>query len=250
MTFPSKSRLYGIGIFTTIAFRDGKLLFWEKHWRRIVRDAKTVGIDLSEHPETKVLFDTADVIAASAINDGRVRITFADEAAGPHWPAAPPLNTTSLDILVGDARPVPSPLRLGVSPYLVNSTSPLAGVKSCNYLENILAIREAKSRGFDEAVRVNERGHITGGCMSNIFWVKDGQTFTPALSTGCLPGTTREFVLESLECVEVEIELNELNNADAIYLTSAGLGIAAVAELDGKQLKNSPHPITELLAEL
>lgn len=247
--FPSKSRLYGIGIFTTIAFRRGELLLWDKHWRRIVRDAETVGIDLSEYSEAKVLTDVVDAIAAAGLTDGRVRITLADETAGPHWPAAPPLRTTSLDILVGDARPVPDPFRLGVSPYLVNSRSPLAGVKSCNYLENILAIKEAKGRGLNEAVRTNERGHITGGCMSNVFWLKGERLFTPALSTGCLPGTTREFVLENVKCDEVEAELKELDTADAVYMTSAGLGIAAVQELDGKQLGNLPHPITDLFSK-
>ena len=136
--FPSQARLYGKGIFTTIAFRNGKLLFWEKHWRRIIRNAEAVGIDLTEHTETEVRSETADAISASRLADGRVRITFADEAAGPHWPAAAASFGSSLDILVGESRPVASPLRLGVSPYLVNSRSPLAGVKSCNYLENIL----------------------------------------------------------------------------------------------------------------
>lgn len=248
--FPSQARLYGKGIFTTIAFRDGKLLFWEKHWRRIVRDSEAVGIDLSEHSETEVHSDVADAIAAGGLTDGRVRITFADETAGPHWPTVNPLTTTSLDILVGGMRSVADGLRLGVSPYLFNSTSPLAGVKSCNYLENVLAIKEAKSRGFNEAVRVNERGHIAGGCMSNVFWLKGEKLFTPSLSTGCLPGTTREFVLENLECDEVEADLKELENADAVYLTSAGLGVATVAELDGRQPAGPPNPITELLAEL
>lgn len=248
--FPSKGRLYGKGIFTTIAFRRGKLLLWEKHWRRIVRDAKAVGIDLNEYSETEGLSATAAAIAASRLTDGRVRITFADETAGPHWPADAAYESTSIDILVGETRSVVRPLRLGVSPYSVNSRSPLAGVKSCNYLENILAISEAKERGFNESVRLNENGHITGGCMSNIFWLKGDRLFTPSLSTGCLPGTTRAFVLENLDCNEVEAELNELETAEAIYLTSAGLGIAAVNELNGKQLPNPPHPITELFADL
>lgn len=248
--FPSQARLYGKGIFTTIAFRNGKLLFWEKHWRRIIRNAEASGIDLTEYTEAEVLSQTADAISASRLADGRVRLTFADEAAGPHWPAAVASGSTDLDILVGGTRSVTGPLRLGLSPYLANSTSPLAGVKSCNYLENILAIDEAKSRGFQEAVRLNESGHITGGSMANIFWLKGEELFTPSLSTGCLPGTTREFVLENLDCAEVEAELKDLNYADAVYLTSAGLGVAAVDELNGKQLPNPPHPITELLAEL
>lgn len=150
--------------------------------------------------------------------------------------------------MTGDLRPVPEEFRLTVSPYTVNSCSPLVGVKSCNYLENLLAIDEAKKRGFHEAIRVNERGFVTGGCMSNIFWLKDEVLYTPSLSTGCLAGTTREFVLESMECREVGIVIDGLNKAEEIFLTSAGLGVARVAEFEGRPLQKSDHPILTLLS--
>ena len=131
----------------------------------------------------------------------------------------------------GDLREVPDKLRLTVSPFLVNSTSPLAGIKSCNYLENILALEEAKKRGFDEAVRLNERGEIVAACLANIFWRKNEQLFTPSLATGCLAGTTREFVLENETGFETKAGLEVLKNADEIFLTSAGLGICKISEL-------------------
>ncbi|MEO6589891.1 MAG: aminotransferase class IV, partial [Pyrinomonadaceae bacterium] len=119
-----------------------------------------------------------------------------------------------------------------ISPFLVNSTSPLAGVKSCDYLENIIALEEAEQRGFDEAVRLNERGEIVSACMANIFWRKSGRLFTPLLKTGCLAGTMREFVLENEDGFEIKMSLDSLENADEIFLTSAGLGICKVSEFD------------------
>jgi branched-subunit amino acid aminotransferase/4-amino-4-deoxychorismate lyase len=145
---------------------------------------------------------------------------------------------------------MPSPFRVTTSPYPVNSRSPLAGIKSCNYLENILAIDEAKGRGFHEAIRVNERGHVTSGCMANVFWLSGGKLFTPASSTGCLPGTTREFVLENLACEEVEAEIGELGSAKAIFLTSAGLGVVAVNEFDGRTLGGRDHRIVQVWRDL
>jgi len=103
-------------------------------------------------------------------------------------------------------------------------------------------------RGFGEAAQLNERGQITTACMANIFWLKDEVLYTSALTTGCLPGTTREFVLENLECNEVEAGIGELKSADEIFLTSAGTGIVQVHEFDGRPLNREPHPITGLLA--
>lgn len=243
---PSAAALYGKGVFTTIAIRDRQPFLWDKHWRRLIDNAKTVGIELSAYSEEHSLDQLTTSIETDGIKNGRARLTFTDESPSPIWSNQPTLKT-SLHIVTGDLRPVPDAFRLTVSPYTINSRSPLAGVKSCNYLENLLAIEEAKTRGFHEAVRVNERGFITGGCMSNIFWLKDGMLYTPTLTTGCLPGTTREFVLENLECRESEVRIEELSKADAIFLTSAGLGVTQVAEYEGKPMQRSDHPILKLL---
>ncbi len=239
--------LYGKGIFTTIAIREGQLFLWDKHWWRLNDNAKIVGIDLTAQSENQILDQLTESIKKKGILNGRARLTFSDESTSPIWQGESPAKT-NLNIITGDRRPVPDEFRLTVSPYTVNSRSPLTGVKSCNYLENLLAVEEAKKRGFHEAVRVNECGHITGGCMSNIFWLRDEVLYTPSLSTGCLPGTTREFVLENLESQEVEAGIDELNQADAIFLTSAGLGITQVAEYEAKRIETTNHPILTLLS--
>ena len=82
--------------------------------------------------------------------------------------------------------------------------------------------------------------------MANLFWTKDGKLFTPSLRTGCLAGTTREYILENIECKEVEVGIDEINRADSIFLTSAGLGIARVGEFDGKRLDADRHEIEKL----
>jgi branched-subunit amino acid aminotransferase/4-amino-4-deoxychorismate lyase len=120
-------------------------------------------------------------------------------------------------------------------------------VKSCNYLENNLAREDARLRGSEEAIRLNEKRYVTSGCMSNIFWTIEGKLYTPAISTGCLPGTTREYVLENLECEEVEAGAEDIRRADDVYFTSAGIGVAAATELEGKKLARARHPILELL---
>jgi branched-subunit amino acid aminotransferase/4-amino-4-deoxychorismate lyase len=242
----SGAALYGNGIFTTIAIFNGEPFLWEKHWRRLVDNCDKVGLEIGGFTERQVQDYLSEIINRNAVRDGRARITIFDEAASAFWSHASELRT-SIFILTAERRPTSHPLRLTISPHRTSSTSPLAGIKSCNYLDKHLARSEARDRGFNEAVQLNERGEIVSACMANLFWTKNEKLFTPSLETGCLAGTTREFVIENLKCAEVEAGGAELNDADDIFLTSAGVGIIRVDELDGRSLKLDPHPITGLL---
>jgi 4-amino-4-deoxychorismate lyase len=217
----SSASLYGKGVFTTIAIYGGKPFLWEKHWRRLYENSGKLGIKLIDEETCKT--EILRLIEANKILNGRMRITFVDESASKIW-QFPTENKTSFLIITADLREV-SNINLTVSPFTVNSTSPLANIKSCNYLEQILALEDAQNRGFNEAIRLNECGEITSAAMANIFWLKDEKLFTPSLKTGCLAGTTREFILENYKCFEVENGLESLENADDIFLTSSGITI-------------------------
>ena len=115
--------------------------------------------------------------------------------------------------------------------------SPIAGIKSVNYLEHALCWEEARARDFDESVVLNERGEVVSATMANLFWVIDGTLHTPSLSTGAISGVTRARVLGlanelSIPHVEGVYELSHLSDADEIFLTSSGLGVAIVTTFD------------------
>ena len=242
----SASTLYGRGIFTTIAIRGGSPLFWEKHWARLTRDSAKVGVDMSAHAEAFVFGELAKAIMDDGIVDGRARITFLDQRPGTVWPGTA-VENTAMSIIAAGARGSAKKFSLTASPYRVNQYSPLAGVKSCNYLENILALEEARGRGFDEGIRINNEGAITGVCTANIYWLKGGVLFTPSLSTGCLPGTTREHILENLGCHEVAMPIDTLAAVEAIFLSSAGLGVIRASDLENRTFEPADHPILHLV---
>jgi branched-subunit amino acid aminotransferase/4-amino-4-deoxychorismate lyase len=128
-------------------------------------------------------------------------------------------------------------LSLAVSPYRANTFSPLTGIKSLNYLEHVLSWEEAQSRDFDEAVVLNERGEIVSATTANLFWAKNGTLHTPNLSTGALAGITRECVIELanrsfIPLLEGIYEMQDLTEADEIFLTSSSLGVAPVTTFD------------------
>jgi branched-subunit amino acid aminotransferase/4-amino-4-deoxychorismate lyase len=229
----SNAALYGKGIFTTVAVHDSIAFLWEKHWHRLSADAQKVGVSLEEFPEQKVEKSLRETIEKNNFKTGRARLTFYDETPGSVWQPDSERKTNLL-IQTANFRAVPENFRLTVSPYRINSTSALAGVKSCNYLENILALERAKAEGFDEAVRLNEKDEVVSACQANVFWMRNGKIFTPSLESGCLKGTTREFILESFTVEERKANLAELYNADEIFLTSAGIGIVN-CELENDQ---------------
>jgi len=242
----SGALLYGSGVFTTLAILNGEPFLIEKHWHRLTRDAGKIGIDMSAFAASDVKTALTDAISGHGVTSGRARITFWDGSTPAIWSSRHD-GEAFLSILVAERRKMPSELRIGISPHFINSTSPLVGIKSCNYLEPLMAFDEAKSRGFDEALRLNERGEVASACMANVFWLKDERLFTPSLTTGCLAGTTREYVLENTECEEVEAGIEAIREADEIFLTSAGIGVLTVAMFEGKNLKNTGHPITKVL---
>jgi len=226
---------------------NGEPWLWDKHWRRLIHGAAVLGIDTSGLAEANIRRDLNERIRTSGLTSVKARITINDERNSPLWSAEHHDVSPSVSILTAPLREVPTRFRLGISPFPVNSRSPIAGMKTCNYLDQLLALRTAMAGGFDEAVRLNERGHLTSAAMANIFWLKDDRIYTPALSTGCLAGTTREFVCENLGASEVEADLEELNDAEALFLTSAGLGVVRIADLEGRELAPVDHDILSVV---
>jgi len=240
----STAAFYGRGVFTTVAIYAGEPFLWDKHLARLRRDMERVG--LSKTDLSSIENSLVRLLRMNEVDNGRARITVFDRSSGPIWGNGDAAGSTVL-IMTGDLRETDSEFRLTVSPFPINSRSPLAGIKSCNYLENLMAIEEAKSRGFGEAIRLNERGEVTSVCMANLFWGSDGQLFTPSLATGCLPGTTREFVIESLDCIETADGVDGLRQADSVYICSAGLGVRQIWALDERIFERLDHEILHLL---
>lgn len=228
----SSAALYGKGVFTTIAIYDGTPFLWEKHWERLRENSKRLAVDISGFSEKHVKESLQSLVKNNRAKYARARLTFFDESFSDIWKVNDEAKT-SLLITTAELRDNVKKLSLSVSPYPVNSRSPLVNTKSCNYLENIFALREAKQKGFDEAIRLNERNEIVSVCLANIFWVKDEDIFTPALETGALRGTTREFIMDNFDVFEVISAPSKINEADSVFITSSGIGIGEVKNIGG-----------------
>ena len=227
----SSAALYGKGIFTTIAVYSGKPFLWDRHWNRLTENAARLALDLSSFSESAVKEELLKLIRKNETFNARARLTFFDESASEIWKVNND-RKVSLLITTAEFRHLPEKISLTVSPYPVNSRSPLVNIKSCNYFENILAFRAAAVNGFGEAVRLNEKDEIVSACLANIFWMKAQKLYTPALKTGALAGTTRKFILDNFVVCETHANLEEIRNAETVFLTSAGFGVVEVKSFE------------------
>jgi branched-subunit amino acid aminotransferase/4-amino-4-deoxychorismate lyase len=235
----SSAMLYGRGVFTTLAVYNSEPFRWSKHWQRLATHAKKLDIDYSGCTEKNVGDALKKLLAVNQVKEGRARVILLARHGRDIWKTMTPGGKkTDLLIMSDDPQKVSqNGLSLAVSPFRVNTFSPLSGIKSLNYLDHVLSWEEAQSRDFDEAVVLNERGEIVSATTANLFWARNGTLHTPSLSTGALAGITRECVIEIankhfIPLLEGIYEMTDLTDADEIFLTSSSLGVAPVTTFD------------------
>ncbi|HKY44867.1 MAG TPA: aminotransferase class IV [Pyrinomonadaceae bacterium] len=250
----SSAMLYGRGLFTTLAIYNSQPFRWSKHWQRLTTHAAKLAVDYTGCTEKNVGEALQKLIAVNQVKDGRARVIMLARSGRDIWKTkSPGTKKTDLLIMTGDPQKVSANgLSLAVSPYRVNTVSPLAGIKSLNYLDHVLSWEEAQSRDFDEAVVLNERGEIVSATTANLFWAKDGTIHTPTLSTGALAGITRECAIEIankhfIPLLEGIYEMTDLTDADEIFLTSSSIGVAPVTTFDFRRYSVEPGSLTSII---
>jgi len=244
----SSAMLYGRGVFTTVAIYDGKPFLWPEHWQRLSSHAEKLNVACAGLNERNVGEALRKLVSVNQVKSGRARVILLARRGRDVWRTKKESpRKTDLLIMTGEPQKVAAAgMSLAVSPYRVNTMSPLVGIRSLNYLEQVLSWEEAQARDFDEATVLNERGEIVSATMANLFWFKDGTLHTPALSTGAIAGITRAAIIELagkqfIPVIEGVYELADFTDADEIFLTSASLGVAQVTTFDFRQYSIEPE---------
>jgi 4-amino-4-deoxychorismate lyase len=252
----SSAMLYGRGVFTTLAIYDSQPFLWSKHWQRLTSHAAKLDIDYTGCTEKNVGDALRKLLAFNQVKEGRARVIMLARSGRDIWKTktASGAKKTDLLIMTGDPQKVSqNGLSLAVSPYRINTFSPLSGIKSLNYLDHVLSWEEAQSRDFDEALVLNERGEIVSATTANLFWARNGTLHTPTLSTGAMAGITRECVIEIanksfIPLVEGIYEMPDLTDADEIFLTSSSLGVAPVTTFDFRRYAIEASSLTMIIS--
>lgn len=198
---PLRALFFGEGLFETFRYRFKMPVFINKHYYRMERGAEVLGIPFIEREKFIVLVEKA--VTCSGIRDAYVKVCLLSRGGLDYYDSA---SEGDIAIVVKAYESRNGVVKACISEFQRSSDSPARGLKSLNYLENIIAKRAAQKRCYDEAVFLNERGEVAEGSASNIFWVQGDTLYTPSLDCGILPGTTRELLLNSVNQLGLRVE--------------------------------------------
>ena len=176
---------FGLGAFETIAVKDGKLIFLDRHLRRLDRALHFLKIGtLDERGITEK--QVIDCVKQQKLKDGACKLTVSKKNVVFQQRQNPYTDDIRRTGFVMD-----------FSSVRRNETSPLTAYKTLNYGDCILENRQAHGLGMNERIFLNTKGQISEGTVSNIFFVRSGKLYTPDLSCGLLPGILREYLCET-----------------------------------------------------
>jgi branched-chain amino acid aminotransferase len=254
--------LYGDGVYETIRSYGNRIFMRDQHLARLRRSANAIGltIPLPEHRWPALLHEAMvrnDV--GHEHTDAYIRITISRGAGD--IGLDPALCPTPTVVIMTKPLHPPSPeqYRRGVSLIIAQTRRNLPSalspqVKATNFLNNILAKREAIAAGAFDSILLNWEAHLTECTVSNLFFVRAGQLCTPALACGLLDGITRDIVLSLAREAQIPVDeghfgIEAIHKADECFLTNTSIEVLPVTMVD-KQLIGKggiPGPLTQQL---
>lgn len=220
---------YGFGLFETMRIVDGEIRLWLLHEERLVAGLSTLGMTLGKLQSTDKI---KKEIQELALKNGhkkscRVRLQLFMGHGG-LYDAPGKLG------YVIEAMKMPSEvaewnengLAVGIANGLFKTRDKTANLKTSNALIYALSAQQAKAEKWNDALILNTNHEVVESTIANIFWVKDGQVYTPPLLSGCVAGVMRRWIIELLakgsqQVMEEVCSQETLSNADEVFLTNA-----------------------------
>jgi branched-chain amino acid aminotransferase len=233
--------LYGDGIYETLRVYGGVVFRVEEHVERLFRSASLIGLRIGKSQDEirKAIYKT---VRANRRKEASVRISVS-RGPGPLGLDPSLCLRPTIVIVANPLREYPDKYyRKGVKVAIVRTRRNFRGaldprIKSLNFLNNILAKREAIERGAYEAIMLNYRGYVTEGTISNIFFIKRDALCTPAVDAGLLDGITRRIILETASDLGMEIRQGHYRTVDIyrageVFITNSTLEVMPVSLVD------------------
>lgn len=251
--------LYGDAVYEVWRTYHGVLFAWSEHWERLQNSARALGLDLplaAEKLRDEIRRTAGEFLARGGARGelyARLQVT---RGGGPIGLDPALADRPDYVILV---RPNPGSLpretREGLKLSFArelhrNDTRTLPPAwKTGNYLNNLLCLREARSRGADDVVMTNLAGEITEASVSNVHFVRDGTVLTPRLACGLLPGVTRRLMIERIAPAagvpvrETVLKPADLPGMQECFLTSTTKDFTPVAAIDEHRFRIGPDTV-------
>lgn len=251
--------LYGDGVFEGIRFYSGRVFRLVEHIDRLYQSARAIclTVPIDREAMTAAVIET---IRQNALQDGYVRlvVTRGSGDLGLN-PALCPRATVF--IIASKITLYPTEMYENGLKVVTCATRRIAHgalspmVKSLNYLNNVLAKIEAAQAGAGEGLMLNEQGYVAECTGDNLFTVKNGEMFTPPISSGALAGVTRAVIFEiaaelGVRLTEPDMTRYDIYTADECFLTGTAAEIIPAVMLDSREIGDGrPGPVTRRFIE-
>ncbi len=236
--------LLGDGLFETLRCEQGRFLFLAQHYQRLFASCQTLAIPFSLSLDD--LQEACQVLLqANALLDclASLRITVTRGAALRGLAISQDLKPTVLitahryDPMIAQAEH-----RLYLSDIRRNEGSPCTRLKTLQYLDFILALKQAQDQGFDDAILMNNKACLTETCTANLFFVMDKQIVTPNIEEGVLPGIVRQEIIKAcdshhLKIVQRSMAVSEYQQALEVFKTNSLIEIQSVSKINQTEFK-------------
>lgn len=224
----------GEGLFETLRVTQSACCYPELHWQRLCCSAKFLGIDF-DWPLQTWKNRLQQCIKDDGIEEGGIKVILTGGTAFRGLTAKGKQGQLLLHSFQYSRQE--KPLRLARSHWLRDARNPVYQLKSVNYLEAILARRQAEAVGADDVLFFNTEQHVSETSCANIFFIRDNSVLTPPLADGVLPGITRQRLIAAclrlnIPCIEQSLTEQDVCDAEAVFLTNALQGIQRVGSIE------------------
>jgi branched-chain amino acid aminotransferase len=244
---------HGVGLFETLRAYEGRPFALDRHVARMRESARKLDMAIGNVLD-EVEAAVRAVIQANNLGDARLRFT----VTPPGLYEDPPRPTLLVMAQATTGYP-PELYEQGMTvcvadQFRQSAWEPLAGHKTTCYYPRLVALRQAQAKGCGEAIWATPGNYLAEGSLSNLFLVKAGRLRTPPVDTPVLPGVTRSVVLElaqaeNMPADEAPCTINDLLDADEVFLTNAIMEVMPVARVERRGIgAEKPGPITRQLA--
>jgi branched-chain amino acid aminotransferase len=234
---------YGDGFFETIRFEHNRIPLFKYHLQRIIASNNLFKFESSTFSFSNIETLIAQTFQLNKIESGIARVTFFRSSEGRYTPLQNEMQFL-IEVTEQSFGSYFSLLNeVGLSERTVLHAHSFSHVKSLNALPYVFAAMEAKEKEWNECLIPNTRNEIAEGTWSSLVWIEDNQLFTPPLSSGCVSSTMKEALKDFLQqkgrdLTEKECTLNNIQQAQEVWLLNANRGIQAVSHFQDKSFSH------------
>ncbi|RLC11462.1 MAG: hypothetical protein DRH43_04090 [Deltaproteobacteria bacterium] len=225
----NRTLFFGEGLFETFrVYKGRRVAFVEDHLHRMLEGCQFFAFPFSKNEAMDTLKSGLDEIPLNT--EARLRLNLI--CYGDHHVEKTEFRT-SWELLKKVTTQQASGVKLVLAPFQRCSSSPLVRFKTTSYLENIFVSTWARRQGFFDALFTNERGEITEGSVTNIFFLSKGEIFTPPTDAGLLPGVTRKQIIKvagmlGFSLTECTVRAADLKQFDGAFVTNSVIEVLPV----------------------